>query len=307
MRRLLVNDRLDTLGERTFWHLLRDWFSMEFVGGDYATLAERAASVAGGATLLVRNATWFPAIRAEAPQIALLQDIFEDGPVREMQDKVLAGCDKTVFNSEFTRSKYGAPGASVVPLSVDFDLFQPSNRMGLQQALSLPDGCVCWVGAQSAVKGYDIFLQVVRTNPDIPFVAVFKDRQPDDAPPNLRMYTRLTQQELARVMGACRVGLCTSRSESQHLAGIEMGACGLRMVASPVGVYWKMESDVPVTRYSELEPRLITEALRAALGSREGSYYSGEKVRAFWQRQYDQAVIRHQWARLIEEVEHSGA
>ena len=230
MRRLLVNDCLTCIpGTRTFWHDLVEWFECGTVEDDYATLADTADAVAEGdkTTLIIRNATYFPPLKASAavPTISLLQDIITDGPMREMQEAVLRASDVVVFNSEFTKSKYNlmwkealteAGKIRVIPLPVDFSMFQPENPMGLQQALSLPDGCVLWVGAcQGAagqVKGWDTFIRVVRTNPDIPFVCVTKDAPPDVVPPNLRVYSRLPHAELVKVMGACRVGLCTSRT-----------------------------------------------------------------------------------------------
>ena len=295
---------------------------MEFVGGDYATLAEKALGIildTSGAiadqapSVIIRNASWFPPMDspADIPTISLLQDIIADGPQREMQEAVLASSHAAVFNSEFTRKHYGivnkaygAPEAPVIPLPVDFSLFQPGNAMGLQQELGLPDGCVLWVGASQGaagtVKGWDIFLHVVRANPDLPFVAVFKDRAPDIVPPNLRVYERLPHTELVKVMGACRVGLCTSRTESQHLAGVEMGGCGLPMVAPKVGVYWS--GGFPGTLVEKPEAPEYTQAIRAALTHNS----TPEMVSGMWRERFDKPVIKAQWLKLIEEVECSG-
>lgn len=312
MRRLLVNDALSQLGEVTFWHRLRDWFGMEFVGGDYATLAEKAKDAAKDASLIVRNATWFPPIDVKTSTISLLQDIITEGPMREMQEAVLAGSVAAVFNSEFTRSKYGivnkaygAPESPVIPLPVDFSVFTPQNALACQQALSLPDGCVCWIGASQGaaghVKGFDTFCQVVRTNPDIPFVAVFKDAMPESVPPNLRAYVRLTHAELVKVIGACRVGLCTSRTESQHLAGIEMGACGLPMVAPLVGVYWnRKDGEFPGLVMKE---GTAVEHFATATRFCMSQPIDKPKVREYWRTEFDIPVVRAAWEKLVEEVE----
>lgn len=326
MRRLLVNDQLTGIpGTRTFWNDLQDWFGMEFVGGDYAGLAGAAYRYAvykvsnDAVGLVIRNASYFQPINADIPTISLLQDIFESGPQRKMQEAVIKSSTATVFNSEFTRLKYheagksGTPGESLIvyqehsrrtiPLPVDFSLFEPGNTMGLQQAMSLPDGCVCWVGASQGaageIKGFDIFRAIVRANPDLNFVAVFKDAAPEVMPPNVRCYVRLSQEDLAGVIGACRVGLCTSRTESQHLAGIEMGACGLPMVAPPVGCYWKRE-DLPGLLVHQPTPEAFTAAVRAMLASP----HDPDGVRQHWFREFNRNTVRSAWAALIEEVEH---
>ena len=323
MRRLLVNDQLTSIpGTRTFWHDLQGWFGCEFVGGDYATLAETADAQAEGASLIIRNATYFGPLKASerVPTISLLQDIISEGPQREMQEAVLASSTVVVSNSAFTAERYSAPigmfqmprgpvpplKSWIIPLPVDFDLFEIGNAMGLQQALALPDGCVLWIGAcQGAagmVKGWDIFLQVVRANPDIPFVGVFKDQPPNYCPPNMRMFSRLTHADLVKVIGACRVGLCTSRMESQHLAGIEMGACGLPMVAPTVGTYWKRE-EMPGILVLDPTVEYYSAAIRAAL-QKPGD---PETARGYWHKGFDREVIKAAWARLIEEVENEKA
>ena len=147
MRRLLVNDALNQLGEHTFWDDLMEWFSMDFIGGDYATLADVASDKipddydGESTSLIIRNATWFPPIIGSAgiPTISLLQDIAADGPLHSMQEAVIKSSAMTVFNSEFTRSKYplqtNTRWETVIPLPVDFRVFEPQNAMGCQQAL----------------------------------------------------------------------------------------------------------------------------------------------------------------------------
>lgn len=314
MRRLLVNDSISQLGEVTFWSLLKDWFSMEFVGGEFGEglLDKIQASVAGpGPSTVIRNASYMGArLLYDTKQICLLQDIFENGPARKMQDEVIVSCDIAVANSAFTASHYKTESIRgplrVIPLPVDFGTFEPQNPMGCQQALSLPDGCICWIGASQGpaghIKGYDIFLKLVRMNPDLHFVGVFKDAIPDSFPPNLRCFQRLTHEELVKVIGACRVGLCTSRVESQHLAGIEMGACGLPLVVPNVGCYWNQGKDW-ASRIEcpgiVLETQEYANAIRAALKEMWRSGF----IREYWQERFDRAIIKKQWEELIKEVE----
>lgn len=316
MRRLLVNDTLSVGGEVTFWNLLKEWFGMEFLGGEYGALAQRVDGLSDGATLIVRNASYFQPMECSKtiPTISLLQDIFPEGPMREIQDKVVRSSSVTVFNSWYTSHHYSiaakyavtAESARVIPLPIDFSLFEPGNPMGLQQALSLPDHCVCWVGAcQGAaghVKGWDIFQQIVRQNPDIPFVAVLKDGFPDGFPPNMRCYVKIPQEELVKVIGACRVGLCTSRMESQHLAGIEIGACGLPLVVPNVGTYWN-RADWPGATVLDANSAAYTKAIRDLL---TGTNIPAKEIRAYWEKEFSREVIRQQWESLIAEVECSG-
>ena len=312
MKRLLVNDALTQIeGTKTFWHDLQEWFGLRFIGADYSMLTDAVdAEMAGisdnyeATSLIIRNASYFGPIKSNVPTISLLQDIFQEGEIRKVQEAVMKSSKAVVFNSEFTRSKYAAdfplPMNSVIPLPVDFTVFEPGNAMGLQTAYSLPDGCVCWVGAQSEIKGWDIFLQVVRQNPDISFVAIFKDSIPIQMPPNMRAFHRLPTEELVKVIGACRVGLCTSRMESQHLAGIEMGACGLPMVAPPVGVYY--ERNFPGHSVQDSKVETFTSAIRLDLDR----HYDAETVRGYWKEEFSKPVIKAAWKKIVGEVECSG-
>src|SRR2546421_293254 len=97
MKRLLVNDVLNQLGEITFWHKLLDWFDLEFVGGDYKTLAQKADKQAYGASLIIRGVSYFPPLSAsvQVPTIGFLQEILA-GRKRSMQAEVIKSCVKVV-------------------------------------------------------------------------------------------------------------------------------------------------------------------------------------------------------------------
>lgn len=311
MKRLVVNDALSQIpGSKTLWHLLCEWFNAEFIAGDYSQLAAIAGAAAQDATLVIRNCSYFGPIETTAPQIGILQDIFPQQD-RAHQVEVLQTCRAVVFPSAFTRAQYCTPEfianvgpwAPVIPLPVDFSsgAFCIQNRMGWQQFYGLPDGCVIWVGANreaGQVKGWDIFQAIARTNPDLHFVAVFKDDPPESVPPNMRAYSRVPQNMLAQIMNACRVGLCTSRMESQHLAGIEMGACGLPVVAPPVGVYWKREQ-VGVRLVDEPAPYRFSAAIRETLATK----HDAGAIRAAWMAEFHQEIVRAKWAALIADVE----
>ncbi|OGL25188.1 hypothetical protein A2884_02285 [Candidatus Saccharibacteria bacterium RIFCSPHIGHO2_01_FULL_48_12] len=302
MKRLLVNDTLNSLGERTLWNKLQDWFDLEFVCGDYMTLAAVADKKAVDASLIIRSASWFPPIPASqnVPTIGLLQEILA-GKLRAVQDDIINSCTKVVANSQFTRSHYSEhSNVVVIPLSIDFGLFQPGNRTNLQKELNIPDRAVCWVGAsqgpEGRVKNFEKFMNIVHRTPDISYVAVFKDEDIKDKPTNLQTFVKLPQDELVKVINACHIGLCTSRIESQHLAGIEMGACGLPMVVPPVGVYWQ-RTDLPGALIKDGDDWVS--AIRATLAKT----YDTKEVRDYWYKEFNDDVCKDKWSRLIKEVE----
>lgn len=314
--RLLVNDCLTCIpGTRTFWHDLRDWFGMTFIGGEFGQLDGLVSAFPMQPSLIVRNSSYFgPLASSEhVPTISLVQDIHPDGPMEQMQHQVKVSSAVVVYNSEFTAEHSSDAGGSlyegstltmaaddkIIPLPVDFDLFKPDGSDKLYD--------VCWIGASQGaaghVKGWDIFTDIVVSNPDLSFVAVLKDAAPADTPSNLTTFVRLTHKQLVPIINLCRIGLCTSRSETQHLAGIEMGACGLPIVAPHVGCYWlgTGKHDVPGVIIEDLMPEMYSAAIGAVLASP----YQMSDVRSYWQSRYDKPIIRQKWADLIDRVERS--
>ncbi|KKM13691.1 hypothetical protein LCGC14_1713690 [marine sediment metagenome] len=65
MKRLLVNDVLTCIpGTRTFWSDLEEWFSMQFIGDAYATLVDTVDKQSDGASLIIRNASYFGPLKS---------------------------------------------------------------------------------------------------------------------------------------------------------------------------------------------------------------------------------------------------
>lgn len=237
-RTIVVNDHLTCIpNTRTLWHHLTEWFAAEFINGDYSTLASRAESriieLPHPPSIIIRNGTYFPWFTTRhRPVIPLIQDIQPFGShLHQWQLNVGRNSNAVVFNSEHTKSFYPElhDRAHVIPLGVDFDVFKP--HAGTEKKYD-----VVWVGAGTAIKGWDDFQRIVRGNPDLRFACVTKDGARFFAY-NVEFLCQLPQDEMVRVYNESRVGLCTSKQETQHLAGIEMAACGLWVVAPPVGVY----------------------------------------------------------------------
>lgn len=94
------------------------------------------------------------------------------------------------------------------------------------------------------------------------------------------------------------MGLCTSRMETQHLAGIEMGACGLPVVAPNVGTYWNRK-DIPGQVCMEYDVESFVSALRAV----RQETWDRKAVRNYWEGEFSKEVIKKQWEEVVKEVE----
>lgn len=263
----IVNDTQTTIpGTRTLWHNLAEWLDGEWVGdAPYPLLAGRVEALATNRKpdLIIRNATYFGPIGLPGiPTISLIQDIMPGHTYQRIEQVRVARLSKlVVFNSAYTKAQYpelaGVP-SRIIPLSVDFDLFRP-----IPNAKPLAD--ICWIGAPTWVKGWDILGEVIRKMPTVTFALVLKEHSTGRVPDNVQVFTRVPHSELPTIISGCQIGLCTSRQETQHLAGCEMGACGLTLVAPRVGIYAGSSPATVYTHKFGTSPADYVRALEYAL------------------------------------------
>lgn len=235
----LVNDRLTLIpGTVTFWnHLLAAIPGLEPVTAPYTELAQKVNAQAAEKKpdFIIRNACYFPPLSVDCPVISLVQDVMTGRGVREWLIETCSASAMVVFNSEYTRSRYPELHEcrhEIIPIGTDTTIFQPRHNY-------LAYGGVMWVGSGHSIKGFDLAVRLASESKRR-WVMVFKDDTVVDLP-NVTTFRQVPQRILADVASLCAVGVCTSREETQHLAGIEMGMCGLPLVTTNVGAYYDRE------------------------------------------------------------------
>ena len=242
----LVNDKLTCIpGTETLWHYLLDWLDLEdhcSSSGSFGNLASEVELKLeeDKPSYILRNASYFGRIQTEVPTISFLQDC---QPGNSTQMEVCANSDLVVFNSEYTKSKYegDVPRAVVIPIGVDFSLFKPSLvKESLRSKWGIQEGSVLFVGADTDVKNFRLMNEIIDKS-SRNFVLVMKDGYLDTRS-NVSVFNRLGHSDLVEVMNCCSLGVCTSKVETQHLAGIEMGGCDLPILSTDVGIYHGRES-----------------------------------------------------------------
>lgn len=293
----VVNDYLTTIpGTRTLWHDLCEWLDAEWWGDvGYERLAdhvETTASYHGNPAVLIRNATWFGPIDVPTKTISILQDIMpENSYQRAEQVRVCRESALTVFNSAYTRSRYpelASVASRVIPLSIDFDLFRPMTVP--------PVADICWIGAPTWIKGWDVLGEVVHALP-YSFALVVKEPVHRKLADNIRVFDRLPHSELVKIINGCSAGLCTSREETQHLAGLEMGACGLPLVVPKVGAYYNRH-DIPGVLCEGSAKQYV-----AALDYVMRSNYDSQAVRSYWKMAgFTRDACKQAWKDAVEWV-----
>lgn len=300
----LVNDLLTALpGTQTLWHRLLEWLPgiEDRTGVPFSHLAariEREAAAVGSPDYLVRNASYFRALDLPCPTISLLQDV-QQGSARAAQLEVCLRSRRVVVNSPRTHARYpelDPAHVSVVPVGVDFDFFQP----GLEPLPGIDPESVLFVGAANDYpKGFDRLRALIDVT-DRPFCLVLKDGFAFRHP-RVRVFPPVDATTMARIYNSCRLLVCTSREETQHLAGIEAAACGRPIVATRVGVY----ADLPPGPWGRA---VDAEDLPAAV--REvGADADHHSPRRCFEPIFGLAACRRAWEALVEEVvlrPHSG-
>lgn len=237
----LVNDRLTAIpGTRTFWHHLLDSVQglEDKTTAPFSVLTSviEAECRLGEPDYIIRNAAYFRWLNVTCPVVSFVQDVL----LEFQRDVLLEACAASrmiVFNSEYTRAQYpelATANYKIIPIGTDETIFKPC-----EPDADIPEGAVLWVGSGHQIKGFDLACELARKS-DRPWVFVMKD----DAPVNVDgavVLRSIPQSRLASVASACVVGVCTSKVETQHLAGIEMGMCGLPLVTTNVGAYYDRE------------------------------------------------------------------
>ncbi len=271
----LVNDTLTCIpGTKTFWHDLLETIpnldDKTFGYTPYSVLADKVkfeASLYGAPDYIIRNATYFPQIQVPTKTISLLQDITND----PMQIHVCNNSYYTVFNSPYTASLYKNlifTQTITIPLGIDFKFFKPMPDSSEEHDI-LPNS-ILFVGANNShPKGFDKILDLIE-NTSHNFCLVMKDDFRIDHP-RVKVFNRVDQNTILKIYNSCKMLICTSTVETQHLSGLEAAACNLPILATNVGIYYglkngswgrkidnnniNLEIDYILSNYHEFSPR----------------------------------------------------
>ena len=255
MKGWLLNDCLTCIpGTLTIWHNLLEWLDgLEDKTNGHTDFGQLSSIIEQQLTntkpdYIIRNATYFRRINTNIKTISLVQDVREnDG----FQIDVINNSTIAVFNSLYVFEKYRKfiynPNLliAIIPLGINFSLFKPIE---IRHPSVLPDS-VLFIGASSNYpKGFHILLDIIAKMTDTNFCLIMKDdfsidKLDESIRQRVRIFNRVNQATVNLIINSCSLAICTSLEETQHLSGIECGACNLPIVARPVGVYFDCKDD----------------------------------------------------------------
>jgi len=250
----LVNDCLTCIpGTETFWHHLLKWFPklIDKTNGytDFNYLAQIIESnlIISKPKYIIRNGTYFRKINTDVKTISLIQDIPVD---KSQQINVINNSTVAVFNTKYVYNKYKSLINSdvlirICPLGVDFNFFRPIVD---KHPDVLPNSIIFIGAANKYPKGFNIMLDIIDNMPNQNFCLVMKDNfsindLPIEVKHRVKIFNKVDQETIRLLINSCLLAVCTSYEETQHLSGIECGACNIPIVAREVGIYHDCKED----------------------------------------------------------------
>jgi len=290
----LINDCLTCIpGTKTFWNNILEWIPglIDKTNGytnyeNLPSIIEKDAQIHGNPDYIIRNCTFFRKLNLNVKTISLLQDCYTNNA---QQIHVANSSDIVVFNSPFTYSFYKNQITSkfiIIPLGVDSDHFN-EREIDYSQELGILPYSVLFVGAKNDhPKGFDLMMDIIN-NTDYNFCLIMKDNFTINHP-RVRVFNNATQEIMSKIYNSCKMIVCTSRIETQHLAGIEGGLCGLPIIATNVGIYFNIENG---------------EWGRKASNLMEFNNYNKFNPRNYFLKMgYDINSCKNAWQKIINEV-----
>jgi glycosyltransferase involved in cell wall biosynthesis len=217
-----------------------------------------------------------------------------------MQTEVINSSTCVVFASKQTYNLYkdriNPKNVRVIEQSSDFNFFKPIPE---RHPDVLPNSIIFIGDSSHEKKGFHRVLNLIEQMKDFNFCLVMKDNTTIDViPPHnrdrVRIFNRVDTNTVRLLINSSVCGICTSGNEEGHFAGIEIGACGIPMVARPMGCYldrkddktWGLianDEDFPDTiRYVVSNPQLFN-------------------PREYYSKEYTLERCREKWTDLINE------
>ena len=295
----IVNDLLTCIpGTRTFWHLLLEIEdTIDKTGTPFNKLTETIENDPADCDLIIRNGTFFPRIHIYfTKQIALIQDYYG----QDLQQlEVACHADHVVFNSDFTREKFGVEGLrshSTIPIGVNQNLFKsvaqfkPNNdifarfkRTGI------------FVGDYNQTKNTRLFEEIAKENSNIDFIYVSKARNRINLP-NVKNYPAVDEIGMLKLYNEADFCIMCSPLETLHLTTVEAALCDTPVIGTNTGWLADYFSDAVGVRVDEPTVGNFSNAICEVL---ESSYSPREYMLTTpftWDR------CKASWEKLIEET-----
>jgi glycosyltransferase involved in cell wall biosynthesis len=294
-----------SMGEKVLWNYLLESIpcsvgvDIRVVGetGNYAANTREYLHVYHPDTrMIIQNATFIDYVDETRFTIIFLQDNLRAMGCPSLQQEYnLRHAGIRVANSLSTAQSYLEYEFEIIPIGVDADLFRPMPRKLLRDELgfgSEPIGI--FVGNFSEVKGWSKIVTCINQYPAVTWILVSKYSESYHAP-NVRVYNRIPQQFLAKLLNCANFFILGSPVETQCLAAIEACLCNIPILMPKVGIFREFSAA------EQNEVGIFTEDLIPAVTAVKDRGFNPRKI--ILSRKLTVTDAMEKWRRLLNRVQ----
>jgi len=184
-------------------------------------------------------------------KIVLIQDNYRKMNINHgIQENCFLCADEVVTNSDEIDLYYNERKCVQIPLGIDNELFCNSNynnKKDLRNILDLPtynyNKFGIFVGCFNEVKGWKTMNDIINRRKDIFWILVTKFENDNFISNNSRVYNKINQGLLVKLLNASDFFILPSPSESQCLSAIEANLCNIPTIMRKTGYFTNLNQE----------------------------------------------------------------
>jgi glycosyltransferase involved in cell wall biosynthesis len=193
--------------------------------------------------LIIQNGSWFNLIQYNCPKIILIQDnLRKMNRISYIQENNFKNADYIVSNSNEVDDYYNERKLIQIPLGVDSNVFNIiPNKELLRIEMNLPIHNYfkfgIFVGSFTDTKGWGVMVDIINRRKDIYWLLITKHDYEHFSSHNSRVYKKIDQELLVKLLNCSDFFILPSPSETQCLSAIEANLCGVPTIMRNTGYF----------------------------------------------------------------------
>ena len=222
--------------------------------------------------LIIQNGSYFNLIPINIKKIILIQDNLRKMNIKSpIQENNFRNADIVVSNSNEVDNYYNERRCIQIPLGVDSDFFKIIPRENLSLPIDRKIGI--FVGSFTEVKGWSLMKKIIERHSEIFWILVTKHENENYSSNNSKVYKKIDQELLVKLLNYSDFFILPSPSETQCLAAIEANLCNIPVIMHNTGYITNLteeeksmigvvtndfnEDDINKVAYTKFEPRNV--------------------------------------------------